>query len=247
MTAVPNIPIVITVPKTTIKTPIVTTVSNIPIVTTVSNRQMPIIKPVLDLSPLPDLASTTKKTKQSSIPISTSKKSSKESEDILSMSVYAPGDRFAIYVTEEEIKNDYDNVIYLENKLNDTSLSNDECSKIYEGIRQARLNIPKNEQKLDKLKKGIEKRIKTNQTKLNIPKEVIKDQDEKLLYPTPDLINVEEMLLKIDNDNIDALNNILRNNKLSVDEYNKIVDDIDKLKKSRIKRKQELDNLKKDL
>ena len=55
------------------------------------------------------------------------------------------------------------------------------------------------------------------------------------------------MLLKIDNDNIDALNNILRNNKLSVDEYNKIVDDIDKLKKSRIKRKQELDNLKKDL
>ena len=30
---------------------------------------------------------------------------------------------------------------------------------------------------------------------------------------------------------IDALNNKLKNNKLSVDEYNKIVDDIEKLKK----------------
>ena len=62
----------------------------------------------------------------------------------------APSDRFAIYVKEEEIKNDYDSIKYLENKLNDTSLSYDEYSEIYEDIGQARLNMSKKEQELDK-------------------------------------------------------------------------------------------------
>ena len=44
----------------------------------------------------------------------------------------ARGDRFAIYVKEKEIKKDYDSYKYLENKLNDTSLSYYEYSKIYE-------------------------------------------------------------------------------------------------------------------
>ena len=227
-------------PKTTIKTPnipIVTPKPNIPIATTVPNIPTPIptpiIKPSIYYSPSIDLASTRVKTKKSNTPISTSKKSSEESEDISSMSSpYYPGDRFAIYVKEEEIKNDYDNIKYLENKLNDTSLSYDEYSKIYEDIRQARLNIPKKEQELDKLKK------------------VIKDRGKILSKTSSDRIksgiNIEEHLLRIDHDNIDALNNKLKNNKLSVDEYNEIVNDIDKLKKSTIKRKQK-DKLKKDL
>ena len=64
----------------------------------------------------------------------------------------------AIRVGEEEIKNDYDNIKYLKNKLNDTSLSYDEYSKIVENIHQARLNIPKKEQELDKLKKRYRKK-----------------------------------------------------------------------------------------
>ena len=73
------------------------------------------------------------------------------------------GERFAIRAKELEIENDYDNIKYLENKLNDTSLSFDEHKKILDDISQAKENIPKKELELSKLKKDLEKRTRIYQ------------------------------------------------------------------------------------
>ena len=82
--------------------------------------------------------------------MSTRKPSSKVPDNVtdnLEISGPFPGDKSAIKVKEFEIKNDYDKIKYLENKLlNDNSLSYDEYNKISEDITQARYNTPKKEQ-----------------------------------------------------------------------------------------------------
>ena len=95
---------------------------------------------------------------------------------------------------------------------------------------------------LEEDKKDLERRIRIHEARS------FEDQNIKLLYPSSDRIrdeiNIEEHLLRIDNDKTDTLNKKLKK-KLSIDEYNKIVDDINKLNKSKIKRIQEIDIFKK--
>ena len=75
--------------------------------------------------PLPDLSETRKRNIQK-------RKTFKNVLDTLDESSdpgVGVGERFAIRAKELEIENDYDNIKYLENKLNDTSLSFDEHKK----------------------------------------------------------------------------------------------------------------------
>ena len=102
--------------------------------------------------PIPDPSSTRKR--------NTNKTTSKELEDdfdslnkpIEKINIDGPGvgQRFAIRVKELDTENDYDNIEHLNDRLNDTSLSHDEATKIIYNIYQIKLNIPK--QELNKLK-----------------------------------------------------------------------------------------------
>ena len=152
VTSVPNIPIVTTVPRTTIRTPNVPTVTavlNVPIVTTVSDIQTsiiaPIITPILSRAPLPDLIKTRKKTKKSSkildnvidvldATIENINKPSEQWGNPPPASV--SGDRFNILVQEDEIKNIYDNIKLLENKLKNNNSTLAKYKKISDDIDQ---------------------------------------------------------------------------------------------------------------
>ena len=71
------------------------------------------------------------------------------------------GERFAILVMEDEIKNMYDNVEYLNNKLKDNSLTLAEYKKISDDIDKIKKSILTKEQKLYESKRDLEKRTRT--------------------------------------------------------------------------------------
>ena len=106
------------------------------------------ITPSGQIRPIPDLS----RTRKTNIPINTKKTTNKKLEDTdnildeyIKKTSTGPGagERFAICTSEYEIENDYDNIKYLENKLNYTSLSFDEHKKILDDISQIKENIPK--------------------------------------------------------------------------------------------------------
>ena len=71
----------------------------------------------------------------------------------------------------------------------------------------------------------------------------------KSLYPPERKkadLDIEEMLLKIDNDKINNLSKKLKTG-LPVNEYNEIIDDINKLDKSRNKRMEKIKKIKEKL
>ena len=151
-----------------------------------------------------------------------------------------PGTRTAIIAMENDIKNTYDNINYLQNKLLDAK-DYDERNRILNDIDLAKKNIPKKEKELYYLKMGLIKKreIDKEPTKKTRTDEArpFSDQIMKSSYPPERIsadLNIEEMLLKIDNDKI---NNLIKKLKkgLPVKEYNEIIDDINKLDKSRKK------------
>ena len=127
----------------------------------------------------------------------------------------------------------YDNVDYLNNKLKDNNLT-----------QSNKKNIPKKEQKLNELKNDFEKRTGTDQARS------FKDQNKELSGSYADErfnINLEEFLLKYDYNDINRLNNRLKDNSLTPAENKKILNNIDKIKKSIPKREKKIYELKKDL
>ena len=56
-----------------------------------------------------------------------------------------PGGRLAILVQEDEIKNIYDNIDYLNSKLKNNNLTLAEYKKIIDDIDQMKKNVPKKE------------------------------------------------------------------------------------------------------
>ena len=76
---------------------------------------------------------------------------------------YGPGIGFAIRA--KEIENAYNDINILDDKLNNNNLTLAEYKKIIDIIDQLKKNIPKKEQEIYELKKGVEKRIRTNQAK----------------------------------------------------------------------------------
>ena len=69
----------------------------------------------------------------------------------------------------------------------------------------------------------------------SMKQDLFSDQIMKSLYPPERIsadLNIEEMLLKIDNDKINDRSKKLKKG-LPVNEYNEIIDDINKLDKSR--------------
>ena len=89
------------------------------------------------------------------------KKNSKELEE---NEKYGPGIDFAICTMELEIKNAYNNINILDDKLKN-NLKFAEYKKIIDNIDQLKKSIPKKEQELPELKKGAEKRVRANQAK----------------------------------------------------------------------------------
>ena len=63
------------------------------------------------------------------------------------------------------LKNDYYNIKYLNDRLKDNDLNFDERKEIIDDIDQRKKNIPKRKQKIYKLKKDLQKRIRTDQAK----------------------------------------------------------------------------------
>ena len=127
----------------------------------------------------------------------------------------------------------YDNVDYLNNKLKDNNLT-----------QSNKKNIPKKEQKLNELKNDFGKRTGTDQARS------FKDQNKELSGSYADErfnINLEEFLLKYDYNDINRLNNRLKDNSLTPAENKKILNNIDKIKKSIPKREKKIYELKKDL
>ena len=127
----------------------------------------------------------------------------------------------------------YDNVDYLNNKLKDNNLT-----------QSNKKNIPKKEQKLNELKNDFGKRTGTDQARS------FKDQNKELSGSYADErfnINLEEFLLKNDYNDINRLNNRLKDNSLTPAENKKILNNIDKIKKSIPKREKKIYELKKDL
>ena len=76
-----------------------------------------------------------------------------------------PGERFAIAVKEEKIKNMYDNIDYLNNKLKNNNLKIAEYKKISDETDQIKKKKTKKEQELYEAKKKLEKRIRTDQAR----------------------------------------------------------------------------------
>ena len=92
----------------------------------------PIITPLDPSSTRPRIRTRTRK---SNIPINTKNPSSKVLDNIIDKSSgVGPEKRFAPEVKKLGIKNGYDSIKYLEDKLNDTSLNFDEYKKILNDI-----------------------------------------------------------------------------------------------------------------
>ena len=72
-----------------------------------------------------------------------------------------PGTRTVIIAMENDVKNSYDSINYLQNKLLDAK-NYDEHNKILDDIDRAKINIPKKEKELYYLKMGLIKKKKTN-------------------------------------------------------------------------------------
>ena len=77
----------------------------------------------------------------------------------------SPGEKFAILAREEETKNMYDNIGYLNNKLKDNNLTLAKYKKISDDIDQIKKYIAEKEQELYEVKKDLEKRIRTDQVR----------------------------------------------------------------------------------
>ena len=132
----------------------------------------------------------------------------------------------------------------LNDKLNNNDLNFAQYKKISDNIDQIRKNIPKKEQKLYELKKDLEKRTRTDQSKF------FKDQNKELSGPYIDErfnINLKKMLLKNDYNDISTLNDRLKDNNLTSAENKKIHDDINQIKKNILRREQKIYEFKKDL
>ena len=107
-------------------------------------------------------------------------------------------------------------------------------------------NIPKKEKELNNLKMGLIKKREIDKDKNKKPTKKtgtdelksFKDQIMESLYPPERIsadLGIDEILLKIDNDKINNLSKKLKKG-LPVNEYNEIIDDINKLDKSRKKK-----------
>ena len=211
------------------------------------------LTPLVPIRPLPDLSRTRTRTIKPNIPINTKKTTNKELEDadnILAEYVKkvctgpGAGERFAILAKESEIEYDYNNINMLNDKLNNNDLNFAQYKKISDNIDQIRKNIPKKEQKLYELKKDLEKRTRTDQSKF------FKDQNKELSGPYIDErfnINLKKMLLKNDYNDISTLNDRLKDNNLTSAENKKIHDDINQIKKNILRREQKIYEFKKDL
>ena len=94
-----------------------------------------------------------------------------------------PGTRTAIIAIENDIKNSYDNINYLQKKLLNAK-NYDERNKILNNIEQAKKNIPKKEKELNNLKMGLVKKKKNNKDKK-------KNQQKKLEPMKQDLFQMK--------------------------------------------------------
>ena len=158
-----------------------------------------------------------------------------------------PGTRTAIIAMENDIKNSYDNINYLQKKLLNAK-NYDEHNKILNNIDQAKKNIPKKEKELNNLKMGL---VKKKDKKKEPTKKIRTDEarsfsDEimKSLYSPEQRsadLDKEERLLKNDNDKINNLSKKFKKG-LPDNEYNKIIDDINKIDQ---KRKERIDKINK--
>ena len=145
---------------------------------------------------------------------------------------------------EDDIKNSYDSINYLQNKLFDAK-NYDERNKILNDIDRVKKNIPKKGKELNNLKMGLIKKREIDKDKNKEPTKKartdeaksFKDQIMQSLYPPERIsadLDIEEILLNIDNDKINNLSKKLKKG-LPVNEYNEIIDVINKLDKSRKK------------
>ena len=151
-----------------------------------------------------------------------------------------PGTSTAIIAMENDIKNSYDIINYLQKKLLDTK-NYDEYNKIIDNVDKLKKYIPKKEKELYYLKMGLIKKKTTNKKE---PTKKIRTNEARPLYSPEGRkadLDIEKMSLKIDNDKISNLSKKLKN-KLSADEYNEIIDDINKIDK---KRKERIEKIKK--
>ena len=87
----------------------------------------------------------------------------KNSKELDKKEKYGPGISFAILAKELEIKNAYNDINILDDKLKNNNLTLAEYKKIIDNIDQLKKSIPKKEQELYELKKATEKRIKTDE------------------------------------------------------------------------------------
>ena len=153
---------------------------------------------------------------------------------------HATGLETAIIAMENNIKNSYDIINYLQKKLPD-SKNHDEYNKIIDNIDQLKKYIPKKEKELYYFKAGL---IKTKETNKKEPTKRIRTDEARPLYSLERRkadLDTEKMLLDVDNDKISNLSKKFKN-KLSNDEYIKIIDDINKIDK---KRKERIEKIKK--
>ena len=86
-----------------------------------------------------------------------------EIKDIIDSRVTAH--EFAIAAKEMEIKNIYDNINYLNDRLKNDNLKLDEHKKINDNIYKIKQGLPKKEQELYELKKSKGKKIRIDQAK----------------------------------------------------------------------------------
>ena len=75
------------------------------------------------------------------------------------------GEKFVIHVKELEIKNAYNDINYLNNKLKNNNLTLAEYKKISNDTDQLKKSISKKEKELYELRKSAKKRTKTDQAK----------------------------------------------------------------------------------
>ena len=89
----------------------------------------------------------------------------KNSKDLEENEKYGPGLGFTIHAKELEIENAYNDINILDDKLRNDNLTLAEYKKTIDNIDQLKKDILKKEQELYELKKGVEKRIRSNQAK----------------------------------------------------------------------------------
>ena len=78
--------------------------------------------------------------------------------------MYADG-RFNINLEEILLKNDYNDINRLNNRLKDNNLTPAENKKFLDNIDKIKKSIPKREKRIYELKKDLEKKIRTDQNK----------------------------------------------------------------------------------